>query len=81
MQTPGEISTMVLVKMKETAEGYIGHKVTHTIVTIPTKDAGVIAGLQVLCTINEPTTAIGMPPDGEFSVERAVILIVCLWAL
>ena len=45
MQTLGEISTMVLVKMKETAEAYIGHKVMHTVVTIPTKDAGVIAGL------------------------------------
>ena len=72
---------MVLVKMKETAEAYIGHKVTHTIVTIPTKDASIISGLQVLRIINEPTTAIRTPPDGEFSVERAVILVVCLWAL
>ena len=58
---------MVLGKMKETAEAYIGHKVTHAVVTVPayfndaqrqaTKDAGVIAGLQVLRIINEPTAA------------------------
>jgi endoplasmic reticulum chaperone BiP len=58
---------MVLVKMKETAEAFIGHKVTHAVVTVPayfndaqrqaTKDAGVIAGLNVLRIINEPTAA------------------------
>ena len=67
MQTP-EISATVLVKMKETAEAYIGHKVTHTtVVTLPayfndaqgqaTKDGGVIAGVQVLRMSNEPTAA------------------------
>ena len=58
---------MVLSKMKETAEAYLGHAVTHAVVTVPayfndaqrqaTKDAGTIAGLQVLRIINEPTAA------------------------
>lgn len=59
-----EISAMVLGKMKETAEDYLGKEVTHAVVTVPayfndaqrqaTKDAGSIAGLTVMRIINEP---------------------------
>jgi len=62
-----EISSMVLIKMKEVAEAYLGKKVTHAVVTVPayfndaqrqaTKDAGTIAGLVVMRIINEPTAA------------------------
>merc|ERR1711962_531796 len=62
-----EISSMVLQKMKEVAEAYLGKKVTHAVVTVPayfndaqrqaTKDAGVISGLNVMRIINEPTAA------------------------
>jgi molecular chaperone DnaK len=65
--SPSQISAYTLQKMKETAEGYLGEKVTQAVITVPayfndaqrqaTKDAGRIAGLEVLRIINEPTAA------------------------
>jgi molecular chaperone DnaK len=65
--SPSQISAFILGKMKETAEGYLGEEVTQAVITVPayfndaqrqaTKDAGKIAGLEVLRIINEPTAA------------------------
>ena len=83
-----EISAMVLTKMKEIAETYIGSKVTDAVITVPayfgdsqrqaTKDAGVIAGLNVLRIINEPTAAaIAYGLDNKCAKEKNVLIFDC----
>ena len=82
-----EISAMILTKMKDIAESYLGHEVSNAVVTVPayfndsqrqaTKDAGAIAGLNVLRIINEPTAAAiayGLDKMGTDSGEKTVLI-------
>ncbi|GMG21929.1 unnamed protein product [[Candida] boidinii] len=83
--TPEEVSSMILTKMKETAESFLGVKVNDAVITVPayfndsqrqaTKDAGLIAGLNVMRIINEPTAAaIAYGLDKKSEAEKNVLI-------
>ncbi len=84
--TPPEVSAKVLMKLKESAEAYLGHKVNKAVITVPayfndaqrqaTKDAGQIAGLEVARIINEPTAA-----SLAYGLDRKVQETICVFDL